>query len=369
LQRLHSTNMRKTVGMASLALLLASFLVAFVPLPRAAPAQSSMTLLIDGDVNRPLNLTYNELYSYPMVSEVAELRCVDGYPDVTYNWTGIPLFYLLTLAGIKPDAYKIETICSDGYTSDLFMEEALNTTTILALEANGTTLPQLAYGPEGPNRLVVPDKYGYKWASGIQEIKVVTTDYKGEYESGGYSDEADVPGLDTVPTLTPPLQGLDVSYGNQTFEVDAFTNASITVSSFNPYQKTMNLNVTVPAGTSGFADIILQQNFLGKPYNITLDGNPISALEGDTNTTSYLYLTFGEGSHTLSLSAAQFEQIPETFLYYPLLLVLALLLITTKSLTRRKTRVPKKPTTIPPSLPAQKGSAAPFPPPSRTNQV
>jgi len=328
--------MRKTVGMVFLALLLASLLMIFGPLPRSALAQSSTTLLIDGDVYRPLNLTYNELYSYPMVSEVAELRCVDGYPDVTYNWTGIPLFYLLTLAGIKPDAYKIETICSDGYTSDLFIEEALNATTILALGANGTTLPQLAYGPEGPNRLVVPDKYGYKWASGIQEIKVVTTNYMGEYESGGYSDEADVPGLDTVPTLTPPLQTLNVSYGNQTYEVNAYTNASITVSSFDPSQKTINLNVIVPAGTSGFADLILQQNFLGKPYNVTLDGNPISALEGDTNTTSYLYLTFGEGSHALSLSAAEFEQVPETFLYYPLLLVLVLLLITKKSRNSRK---------------------------------
>ena len=142
--------MRKTLGMVSLALLLIFVPITVFPAPKIASAQTSGTLQIDGVVNSPLTFTYAELLSLPMVSEVAELRCVTGSPDVTYNWTGIPLFYLLTLAQIKPDAYKIVTRCSDGYSSDLLVQDALQPTTILALEANGESLPQLTYGPSGP---------------------------------------------------------------------------------------------------------------------------------------------------------------------------------------------------------------------------
>jgi PKD repeat protein len=304
--------------MASLALLLTFALVTFLPASKTTRAlQTPGALEIYGSVKTPLNLTYAELVSLPMVSEVAELRCVTGSPDVSYNWTGIPLFYLLTLAQIKPEAYKIVTLCSDGYTSDLLVEDALKPTTILALEANGTSLPPLTYGPAGPNRLAVPGKLGYKWSSGVEKIEVVTTDYKGEWESAGYSDTADVPNYGPMPTPTPPLQTLELPYGNRTFQVEAFTNASITASSFDAPQKALNVNVTVPQGASGFTDFILQQDFLSRPYNVTLDGKAVSAIEADTNTSSYIYLALEEGFHTVSILGAQFDRIPEAIVYYP----------------------------------------------------
>lgn len=309
--------MGKILRMTSLVLMSVFILVVFMPLPKAASAQTPGTLKIDGDVTTPLTLTNAELLSFPMVSEVAELKCVTGSPDVTYNWTGIPLFYLLTLAQIKPDAYKVVTRCSDGYSSDLLVEDALKPTTILALEANGTSLPKLTYGPTGPYRLAVPGKYGYKWASGVQEIEVVTTDYKGEWESSGYSDEANVPNYGPMPTPNPPLQTLDLPYGNRTFEVEAFTNASKIVSTLDPSQKALNLNVTVPQGASGFTDLILQQAFLNRPYNVTLDGNSINAIEADTNTSSYIYLAFDGGFHTVSILGAEFDHVPEAIVYYP----------------------------------------------------
>ena len=308
--------MHKTLKTVSLALLLFLALLTFMPQPKTASAQTYGTLEIDGDVNMPMNLTYAEVSSLPMVSEVAQLQCIEGW-SVTYNWTGVPLFYLLTLAEIRPDAYKVVTNCSDGYTSDLLVQDALNPTVILALGANGTSLPQLTYGPEGPYRLIVPGKYGYKWSSGIEEITVVTTDYKGTWESSGFNDAADISNYGPMPTPSPPVQTLNVTYGNRTFEVGAFTNALITVSSFDASLKTLNMDVSVPLGTLGFADLILQQNFLNRPYNVTLDGKSVSPIEADTNTSSYLYLALEEGSHTMSISAAEFQDIPEAIVYYP----------------------------------------------------
>ena len=313
--------MRKTLIMASFSLLLILALVTFLPV-RAVPERtppsgatgalqkpSPGALEIYGDVATPLNLTYAELVSMPMVSEVAELRCVTGSPDVIYNWTGVPLFYLLTLVQIKPDAYDIVTLCSDGYSSDLLVEDALQPTTILALTANGTSLPQLTYGPAGPNRLVVPGEYGDEWASGIEELEVVT--------SSGYTGAADVPDYGPMPTPTPPLQTLDLFYGSRTFEVGAFTNASTMASSLDSSRKALNVNVTVPEGASCFTDFILQQDFLSRPYNVTVDGKAVSPVEADTNTSSYVYLVLTEGFHTVSIVGAEFDLGPEAIVSYP----------------------------------------------------
>jgi len=306
--------MQKTLRLVSLAVLLLLALFIFKFPPKATYAQTSGTLEIDGDVNMPMNLTYAELSSLPMVWEVAKLQCIEGW-YVTYNWTGVPLFYLLTLAEIRPDAYKIVTECSDGYTSDLLVQDALNPSVILALGANGTSLPQLTYGPAGPYRLVVPGKYGYKWSSGIEEITVVTSDYKGQWESQGFSDVADVPNYGPMPSPTPPVQALNVSFGNRTFQVGAFTDASMTVSSFDASLKTLNMDVSVIPGTLGFTDLIVPQDFLRRPYNVTVDGKLVSPIEGDTNTTSYLYFPLAEGSHAISMTAEEVEDVPEAIVY------------------------------------------------------
>jgi|SRR5271157_256315 len=333
--------MRNTLGIVSISFLLFFAWVTCLPGLKTSLAQESGMIEIDGDVTTPLNLTYAELLSFPMVSEVANLRCVStlpGSPRFTSNWTGIPLFYLLTLAQIKPDAYKVVTTGSDGFESDLLIAEALKPTTILALESNGGSLPQLAYGPAGPYRLVVPGTYGYKWVSGVVEIEVVTTDFKGDYESSGYSDEANVSDNPQMPVQTPPLQTLDIPYGNSTFEVGVFTNASTTTSSYDPSQKAFYVNVTVPQGTSGFTDLILPQDFLGRPYNITLDGKTVSAIEADTNTSSYIYLALEGGFHTVSISSAELSSIPEYVTYYPAALF-GLFLIFGFLVTKRRTTI------------------------------
>jgi DMSO/TMAO reductase YedYZ molybdopterin-dependent catalytic subunit len=303
---------QKTSKITFLVSLLIFALATFTPAQKTANAVQTLgTIRIYGSVRRPLNLTYAELLSMPMVSEVARLKCVEGSPDVSYNWTGIPLFYLLTLAEIEPDAYKVVTVGSDGFTSELLVEEALNVTTILALRANGGDLPQLTYGPAGPYRLIVPGRWGYKWVSGVEQIQVVP------YTGPENYDEANVPDYRQIPTPTPQPQTLDLPYGNRTFEVEAFTNASITAYSFDRSQKELDLNVTVPKGTSVFMDLMMKQDFLGRPFNVTLDRKPISAIEGDTNTTSYLYLTLGEGFHTTSISGTEFANIPEPIVSSP----------------------------------------------------
>jgi hypothetical protein len=271
-------------------------------MPREASAlahSGAGVLKIYGLVNRPLELTYNELLSFPMVSEVAELKCVDGSPDVTWNWTGIPLFYLLTLAQINSHAYKVVTYGSDGYSSDLLVEDALRPTTILALEDNGTTSANNNIGPLP--RLIVPNNWGYKWVDEVDAIQVVNYNYNGTYESSGYSDNATRPGLTVLPSITPPLQELTFQTGNLTFNVETFTNVSISAYALNYSQKQISLNVTVPSGTRGFADFKIPQDFLKSLYNVTIDNQAADIVEADLVSQSYIYTSVSEGFHTVNI--------------------------------------------------------------------
>ena len=298
-------------------LIVGGALTAFLPISSVVSAQqTSDTIRIDGLVNRNLTLSRAELLSFPMISEVARLRCVMNIPDATYNWTGIPLFHLLTLAQIKPEAYKIVTRGSGGFESDLLVEEALQPTTILALGANGTDLPVIS-GIQGSFRLVVPCKWGYKWVGDVKEIEVVNTDYKGTYESSGWSDAGDMPDCGPLPTTTPPLETLHLPYGNRTFEIKIFTNVSIDAFTFDYFQKELEVNVTVPLGTAGFADFVLLQDFLKGPYNVTLDDKKIDAVEADVIQRSYLYLPVGQGNHTVRIFGTEFfGHIPEIAVEY-----------------------------------------------------
>lgn len=298
--------MRIRFEVAFLALLLGRALTNYLPVSSLVGAfQTADIVRIYGLVNKPLNLTRAELLSFPMVSEVARLECVLGIPDVTYNWTGIPLFHLLTLTQIRPESYKVVTRGSGGFESDLLVEEALQPTTILALEANGTNLPDID-GVQGSFRLVVPCKWGYKWVGDVKEIEVVNTDYKGTYESSGWSDAGDMPDCGPLPTTTPPLETLHLPYGNRTFEIKIFTNVSIDAFTFEYFQKELEVNVTVPLGTAGFADFVLPQDFLKGPYNVTLDDKKIDAVEADVIQRSYLYLPVGQGNHTVRIFGTEF---------------------------------------------------------------
>ncbi|MGB8781400.1 MAG: PKD domain-containing protein [Candidatus Bathyarchaeia archaeon] len=294
--------MGKKLGIAHMVVIMVFALITVLPVQRGAGAlQTSGVLRIYGLVNRPLNLTYDELFSFPMVSEVAELKCVDGFPDVTGNWTGIPLFYLLTLAQINSDAYKVVTYGSDGFSSDLLVEDALRPTTILALEDNGTTS---ASAIEPLPRLIVPNNWGYKWVAEVDAIEVVNYDYKGTWESSGYSDNGTRPGSTALPSITPPLQELNFAFGNLTFNVEAFTDVSISSYMLDHSQKQLSLNVTVPSGIGGFADFILPQDFLKSPYSVTLDNQAVDVIEADLSNQSYLYASIPEGFNAVKIVGA-----------------------------------------------------------------
>jgi len=145
-------------------------------------------LLIYGLVQNPLNLTLADLSAMPQTTIYAQLYCV-GPPSFLVtegNWTGVSLAYLLQQAGVIQATVKVAFYAGDSYATDLTVQTAMSGDIIVAYQRNGESLQ------EGL-RLVVPGRFGYKWISEITRIELVNYDFKGFWESRGYSDEALIP--------------------------------------------------------------------------------------------------------------------------------------------------------------------------------
>ncbi|MGD2250995.1 MAG: molybdopterin-dependent oxidoreductase [Candidatus Methanofastidiosia archaeon] len=145
-------------------------------------------LKVTGLVDEELVLTYEDIVSFPAVTQVTYLYCMPGY-EGTGQWTGVPVKYILEKAGYSPDTVSVVFYAGDDYTSSLSLEKALQEDTILAYKMNGVTLPR-DHGY--PLRLVVPDKVGYKWVKWVVKIELLDYEYEGYWESRGFDNMGDL---------------------------------------------------------------------------------------------------------------------------------------------------------------------------------
>jgi hypothetical protein len=127
-------------------------------------------LIVEGMVDNPLNLTFEDLRQYPSTSEVVLLICSGFFAD-NVEWTGVPLSVLLEDAQINPDykALRLES-GSDGYWVNLEKDEFNPEDIIVAYEVNGGDIP-LEHGY--PVRVAIKDAYGSKWVKWLKRIEVL----------------------------------------------------------------------------------------------------------------------------------------------------------------------------------------------------
>lgn len=161
--------------------------------PNLPPTQdSAWTLLVDGLVQRPLNLSLEDIMAMPRSTVYAEIYCLP-YADAqtgvlvdSGNWTGVRLGFILEKAGFSPEAVKVAFYADDGFTSDLVITKAMCKDIILAYEKDDEPLPETL-------RLAAPGMWGYKWIKWLIRIEVVDYDFRGTYESRGFPDGAEIP--------------------------------------------------------------------------------------------------------------------------------------------------------------------------------
>lgn len=147
------------------------------------------TLTISGLSGSTHTLTYDEVIAYPTVERLITLHCVEGW-EATILWEGVALMDLIALANPSAEVTTIIFHASDGYTTSLPLATIEEKQLILAYRANGLPLPpEMGF----PFMVVAQDKLGYKWARWVTRIELSSdSDYKGYWESRGYSNLADL---------------------------------------------------------------------------------------------------------------------------------------------------------------------------------
>jgi DMSO/TMAO reductase YedYZ molybdopterin-dependent catalytic subunit len=165
--------------------------------------QDKWRLMVDGMVERPATLAYEDLLALPSTTFLRTQECISNEigGDLISNgqWTGVPLRIVLERAGVKPGAIKVQFTCDDGYSTAIPIAEAMEEQTILAYQLNGTPLPE-RHG--FPTRLIFPAHYGMKNPKWITRITVTADDYLGYWERQGWSDAAVVQTMSRIDTPT-----------------------------------------------------------------------------------------------------------------------------------------------------------------------
>jgi len=138
---------------------------------------------IEGLVEEPARLTWDQLMHLPMVGITADMHCVTRWSRFDVDWEGVPFLEVSKLVKLKPEAKHALILADHGYTSNVPLEDLMRPTTLFALKHNGEPLP----GDHGyPLRLVVPHLYAWKSVKWVRGVRFMAEAVPGFWEENGY---------------------------------------------------------------------------------------------------------------------------------------------------------------------------------------
>jgi DMSO/TMAO reductase YedYZ molybdopterin-dependent catalytic subunit len=144
-------------------------------------------LTVDGAVESPVTLRWEDLLALPQADEEADFHCVTGWSILDVAFRGVRFETLAALARPTPDATHVMTYGSDGYSTNLPLWEALKPDVLVVHTVDGRPL-STQHG--GPARIVVPQLWAWKGAKWVNRIEFLTHDRRGYWEIRGYSNTA-----------------------------------------------------------------------------------------------------------------------------------------------------------------------------------
>ncbi len=139
------------------------------------------TLEIDGMVDKPFSLTFEELAAMPLIERDITMTCVSNEVGGGYigaaRWLGVRLSDVLDRAGITGSPDQLLSTAVDGFTISTPLDVVRDgRDAMIAIAMNGEQLPA-AHGY--PARLITPGLYGFvgatKWLT-----KLTVTTYAAE---------------------------------------------------------------------------------------------------------------------------------------------------------------------------------------------
>lgn len=148
--------------------------------------RAKFRLKVHGLVDKPLELTYDQVLALPPVRRVVTMPCVEGWSE-TLLYDGARVSDLLALAGLKPEAKFVVFRAAEGYDSALSLTFINQADVLLGHKINGRTLDA---NRGFPFQVVAEHMLGYKWVKWVIDVEVTDKPRKGYWENRGYPDDA-----------------------------------------------------------------------------------------------------------------------------------------------------------------------------------
>jgi DMSO/TMAO reductase YedYZ molybdopterin-dependent catalytic subunit len=149
---------------------------------------STWTFRVFGEVERPLELTWEQFTALPRHTTTQDIHCVTRWSRFDAGFAGVHWRTLAELVRPKPSAHFIVAHAEEEFTSNVPLAFLEPDEAVLALEADGEPL-SAEHG--WPLRLVVPGKYFWKSAKWLRGLELLDHDRPGFWERYGYHNEAD----------------------------------------------------------------------------------------------------------------------------------------------------------------------------------
>ncbi|MDR6809176.1 DMSO/TMAO reductase YedYZ molybdopterin-dependent catalytic subunit [Dyadobacter sp. BE34] len=148
---------------------------------------SKWKLVVDGEVESPLMLTWDDFMALPQTNDVSDFHCVTTWSRMDVPWVGVRLVDIAALVMPKPTATHVLCHGYDQYTTNLSLQEALKEDVLLVHTADGKPLER-DHG--GPVRMITPQLYAWKGSKWISRIQFLPKNQLGFWELRGYSNTA-----------------------------------------------------------------------------------------------------------------------------------------------------------------------------------
>lgn len=148
----------------------------------------SWRLRIEGLVEQPVSLTYEDLLQLPRAEQVSDFHCVTGWSVKNVRWAGVRFGDLLATVRPHPSARVLSFVSAERpYADTLTLPQARLADAMLAYEMDGKPLRR-EHG--APARVVIPEMYGYKNVKWVERIVAGDHVEPGYWERRGYDVDA-----------------------------------------------------------------------------------------------------------------------------------------------------------------------------------
>ena len=140
----------------------------------------SWRLRVGGLVERPLELSFEELMRWPQEHRTADIHCVTGWSRLGMELTGIPLSRLLERA-IPLEAarfVRFEAFSDRGHDTSLPLDVASSDTWLIHSVDGHPLTPEHGF----PLRTVTPSRYFYKSLKWVHSVELLAEDRLGFWE-------------------------------------------------------------------------------------------------------------------------------------------------------------------------------------------